>query len=358
MAIATAVARRREDLGDLGEGGKRMRRAFASDAPAPSRSCAARDRGDHRCPTGQRATSSPRAAASAQRQYRDGPLCGYDPRNVRAPVAALGLLLVLGGSSCTTDYESFAIGAADGGPSGGGKGGAGATGPSTTGAGTSSSGGASVSPAASTGVGGCAGTVVDCDGDGACETDLDTDPDHCGACDHPCGSDGVAEKHCVGGVCAPVCNPDVLDCKTPPANDPDDGCEKQHDDKHCGGCQIDCTATGHVCISFGAAHVCVCDSDSDCGGMGAKCEPNGSCKCYPGGSPGFHCTYNEPCVGGDDCQCNGGDSCELQYPGFQRVCCPAAAQLCVDLQNDVAHCGGCGVACPAGWSCVAGACTP
>lgn len=56
--------------------------------------------------------------------------------------------------------------------------------------------GAPVTPAPA-GDGGpkCAAPVADCDGDGVCETSLDTDPKNCGACGRDCGG-GACEKGC------------------------------------------------------------------------------------------------------------------------------------------------------------------
>lgn len=46
----------------------------------------------------------------------------------------------------------------------------------------------------------CVAPVADCDGDGICETSLDTDPKNCGACGRDCG----------GGACDKTCRPATL----------------------------------------------------------------------------------------------------------------------------------------------------
>jgi hypothetical protein len=54
-------------------------------------------------------------------------------------------------------------------------------------------------------IGDCAGDLEDCDG--VC-VDLQTHPDHCGACGNPCPPGGV----CSGGLCRFGCPPGHLNC--------------------------------------------------------------------------------------------------------------------------------------------------
>ena len=63
----------------------------------------------------------------------------------------------------------------------------------------------------------------DCNGSGSdgCETDLTSDPIHCGACANPCPAVPNATVSCVGGSCTPGCIAPYADCN----NDPGDGCE-------------------------------------------------------------------------------------------------------------------------------------
>jgi hypothetical protein len=70
--------------------------------------------------------------------------------------------------------------------------------------------------------------MANCDGDitTGCETDLDTDVGHCGACTRPCSSSHAASLSCNAGLC------DTTDCDTgwtntlrPAAPAADDGCE-------------------------------------------------------------------------------------------------------------------------------------
>ncbi len=46
----------------------------------------------------------------------------------------------------------------------------------------------------------CPAPLADCNGDGVCETSLDTDPKNCGKCGHDCG----------GGACEKTCKPSTL----------------------------------------------------------------------------------------------------------------------------------------------------
>jgi hypothetical protein len=78
----------------------------------------------------------------------------------------------------------------------------------------------------STGWGDCSTAAPDTDG---CETNLDSDVDHCGSCSRPCSSAHVAARHCTGGVCDSTCSGSFSNCSQPPAGagsaTADDGCE-------------------------------------------------------------------------------------------------------------------------------------
>jgi hypothetical protein len=55
------------------------------------------------------------------------------------------------------------------------------------------------------------------------------------------------------------------------------------------------------------------------------------------------------CPAGSSCQ--GGSCTVVQCPDYQFLC-----GYCVDISSDVGNCGGCGIACPAGFLCCGGAC--
>jgi hypothetical protein len=93
-----------------------------------------------------------------------------------------------------------------------------------------------------------------------------------------------------------------------------------------------------------APQVCVSMGDGDGGARTRACRA--TCEAGAG------CAANESCVTGDtQSACiPTGTAC---YASCKRVC----GTSCVDWLNDRAHCGRCGTACPAGKSCVGGACT-
>jgi len=79
----------------------------------------------------------------------------------------------------------------------------------------------------STGWGNCNAAPPDLDG---CETNLDTDVEHCGSCSRPCSATNVAARHCTAGLCDSTCAGNFSNCTRPPAGamppyTADDGCE-------------------------------------------------------------------------------------------------------------------------------------
>lgn len=152
----------------------------------------------------------------------------------------------------------------------------------------------------------CNAGWADCDGDPAngCEQDIATDPSHCGSCNAVCDSTN-GQAACVAGKCAITCNPGYGDC----INGPSDGCETNTntDRNHCGKCNIACT-NPHGSTSCGGgrcrpqcsspyadcdgnkANGCETNTNTDsshCGGCGTKCSggrtcQSGSCACPSG----------------------------------------------------------------------------
>jgi hypothetical protein len=72
------------------------------------------------------------------------------------------------------------------------------------------------------GGGGCDGAIC---GDEC--VDLDSDVDHCGACDRPCDATGVVEARCIDGVCDSTCESGLVNISLPPSDVDDDGCETE-----------------------------------------------------------------------------------------------------------------------------------
>ena len=105
-------------------------------------------------------------------------------------------------------------------------------------------------------MGSCLGTFQDCDGNpvNGCEADVMTSPAHCGACLQPCDLAHAAET-CANGACTMgSCESGYTNCD----NDPKNGCESQlaNDPKNCGACGHDClggTCTAGKCDPFALA---------------------------------------------------------------------------------------------------------
>jgi hypothetical protein len=163
--------------------------------------------------------------------------------------------------------------------------------------------------------------------------DLNTHPAHCGACNQPC----ALGTTCANAVCKPGCTQDLLACAgkcVDPMNDP----------QYCGA-SGDCVGI-HVGEACAAGHACV-------SGM---CDP-----CAPGQVP-----CNGFCVDlqTDPSHCGTCDAvCEPQHTCHSGVCSLCAAfeidcsGTCVDANSDPAHCGDCLTVCEAGHSCDGAVCS-
>ena len=207
-------------------------------------------------------------------------------------------------------------------------------------------------------MGACEGSFDDCVNGSAdgCETDTDTDDDHCGSCGTVCSFPNAAAS-CADGECVMgECDDGWADC----LNGSVDGCETriETDLGNCGGC-------GNVCEFTGADAICSsgectmggcatgladCNGESDdgcerdlrtdplhCGTCFDACDDtNASVVCED-----RVCVIDECDTGFDDCNGGAHDGCE------------------VDLSTDDLHCGVCRNACVASGgdaSCVEGGC--
>lgn len=104
-------------------------------------------------------------------------------------------------------------------------------------------------------------------------------------------------------------------------------------------------------LADGCEGTCYPGDDSHCkiwGGTGtASCTVNYLCACE-----GTECLWGERCKTTGStfvCSCNGGAACSAG-----QHCCPSGG--CVDQTSDAMNCGGCGMKCGTGKSCVAGVC--
>jgi len=151
----------------------------------------------------------------------------------------------------------------------------------------------------------CNAGFADCDlsSSNGCEINVATSVANCGACGVVCSANHVANPGCTGGSCTGSCVAGFADCN---GNKQLDGCE-----------------------------VNVMTSVANCGACGAVCSNNHivSPSCSGGLCSGA-------CVAGfADCNNNKQiDGCEI------------------NVTNDPANCGGCGIACASGHACVASSC--
>jgi hypothetical protein len=200
----------------------------------------------------------------------------------------------------------------------------------------------------------------DCNQDAAdgCETNINTDPSHCGACQAACDLPNVIDHKCEGGGCvidfeAVGCALGFLDVN----GDPDDGCEvnSNTDPQHCGAKNNVCSASNGVAGCYGGECTIACTpgfADCDLDAESNGCEVNtdtsilhcGVCDnaCTPGAGESAYCDTSQATA----CQsirCDGPTDCGNTLP------CGACGSdgVCDDRLTDSNNCGGCGLSCSA-----------
>ena len=203
----------------------------------------------------------------------------------------------------------------------------------------------------------CTSPYADCDNswDGGCETNLHTDPNHCGTCGVVCPgpTGGNGQAVCNTGTCGISCNTGYSVCGNTCKN-------LKTDSNNCGTC-------GNVC-------------PGPTNGNGTAICTNGSCGISCNSAQGYSLCGTE-CVklGSDPANCNTcGNVCPGPTAGSgQAVCnsgtcgisCDSASGYslcgteCVKLSSDANNCGSCGNECdlkghvaPGGASCQSGQC--
>jgi hypothetical protein len=195
-------------------------------------------------------------------------------------------------------------------------------------------------------LGACASGYANCNNNpqDGCESSLDSDPDHCGACATKCSAVlPNAAGLCTKGKCTiGFCSPGYTDCN----KTNDDGCEvnTQSDPAHCGGCDSPCPTLPNstfACTS-GACTIASCTIGYiDCDKMdstGCECGyPHAVAQCVGGGTT---CGFVSCATGFANCNGNlAQDGCES------------------DISSDPKNCGACGVSCGGG-GCSGGKCQP
>lgn len=147
----------------------------------------------------------------------------------------------------------------------------------------------------------CSPGYADCNAvvaDG-CETALQSNSEHCGACGAACPVAANATPICSNAACGLSCNSGFVDCDGKPAN----GCETDLQGS-CGTCTCSLPHANAECIE-GKCGFSVCESGfADCDGDSANgCETNLSTncgECQPDCDDGNPCTV-DGCVGGPTC---------------------------------------------------------
>ncbi len=243
----------------------------------------------------------------------------------------------------------------------------------------------------------CPAPYATCPGKlGLCTANLQLDLGNCGACGNACaftseGANANASLACLDGKCEVKCGDGFGDCN----GKYEDGCETavERNPQHCGACGNTCKA-GEVCwrgacgcppgyaqcgdtctqLDRDARNCSACGTvcglpDEDAGAGAWPCGPgvvppnigpacvSSACKldCAPGyldcntdrcgdgcetfalndpkncGGCGIECSAEQSCVMG---------KCQCADPAF------AACGGCVDLQTDIFNCGACGNVCP------------
>ena len=198
----------------------------------------------------------------------------------------------------------------------------------------------------------CAGGSADCDTNGSCETDINNDVNNCGGCGHVCSSNhGTAS--CSAGICSIICNSGFDNCNA----DITDGCETDlHTLSNCGSCASTCShAQGASDCSTGACTL------SSCYGGFDNCDSNPSNGCETPLNSLSNCGgCGTPCnlvQGASDCS-SGTCLLTLCNGGFGN-CDGNPSNGCETPLNTLSNCGVCGTACSlnnAVSSCSSGTC--
>jgi hypothetical protein len=186
----------------------------------------------------------------------------------------------------------------------------------------------------------CQTGYADCNASAAdgCETNLNTNVGHCGACGNACPTPANATPYCLGGVCGATCNAGYADCNGNAA----DGCEANllTSTRHCGACGVACLP-GETCAN----------GQCTCGSLGSRCPGSqvccgGTCRNLEGdvnncGACGHVC----PTIANAMAVCSSGVCSYICTPPFAN-CDGSSANGCeTNTSNNVSHCGACGNVC-------------
>jgi hypothetical protein len=203
----------------------------------------------------------------------------------------------------------------------------------------------------------CAEPFRDCDASrpNGCESNTQTDEDHCGDCTTRCLENGTLTNECLLGECDPHCDDGHMNCD----GEPEDGCETDilNDKANCGDCGTAClapagTTSSNECTLGMCNPLCVTNYE-DCDSQPVNgCETRlisnpdhcGEChrKCEFGGNT--HATSST---------CSATGTCEPECQAHFDDCDSPWLGCTTDLRT-ASNCGACGAACGGGTpSCVA-----
>lgn len=179
----------------------------------------------------------------------------------------------------------------------------------------------------------------------ACDVDLMSDDDNCGACGFKCpGTTSIGGFRCAAGKCVMTCDTGQADCN----GILEDGCETRLDSSNnCGACGNVCSDPAKPCVDGqcgcpGSQTWCngtcrdMTTDDRNCGTCGNTCDPAGD------GSPTQTNTY----FGCYASQCD-----QLKCTSGYSDCDGKPENGCETSLTTTANCGGCGITCAAGEFC-------
>jgi hypothetical protein len=176
-----------------------------------------------------------------------------------------------------------------------------------------------------------------------CETNTDLDVHHCGACVNAC-STVHGKPACNGGMCSIACNEGFADCN----KDPSDGCETNltTDPLHCGSCETLCSQNHAASVCNGArCRIVSCAAGfNDC-----NKDPLDGCESDPQTDPNHCATCDGKCTAS-----NGIANCIAAQCSISCGTLVVCGKACVDIEGDANNCGGCGQACTG--KCTGGRC--
>jgi hypothetical protein len=185
----------------------------------------------------------------------------------------------------------------------------------------------------------CDGADNDCDGNVDEDFHLDSDPAHCGACDHDCGHPPHAALACVDSACAiGTCEAGWVDLD----GDPSTGCEyrctvRATDQvrEFCNGLDDDCDGKVDEAPDLAPPEEDFCGHTGACG---FECGADADC------AAGERCNGGHVCVpaaaGPADASCETDADCQALAPGFACLAridvvdgAPVTTRRCVERQH-------------------------